>query len=171
MRHFAANHILLLRRVMLIGILHCCEAHKGCSGTLPLQFQTAPQAAFTFCRSAQCGYSIRLLRQNISRPERHGILSLIAHCRAAQDISRWLLFCSCGVYRGAAARCPRKNIASAARVHTFAYRSLRPCAGHHLISIPNFFATASILRISERSMPVMQRKSLISGLRVSTTAR
>ena len=25
---------------------------SGCSGTLPLQFQTAPQAAFTFCRSA-----------------------------------------------------------------------------------------------------------------------
>ena len=98
MRHFAANHILLLRKVTLTGILHSCGAHKGwsaprsgCSDTLPLQFQTAPQAAFTFCRSAQCNYSIRLLRQNISRPERHGILSLIAHCRAAQDISRAFL--------------------------------------------------------------------------------
>ena len=38
MRHFAANHILLLRKVTFIGILHCCEAYRGCSGTLPLHF-------------------------------------------------------------------------------------------------------------------------------------
>ena len=33
----------------------------------------------------------------------------------------WLLFCSCGVYRGAAARCPRKNIVSCAAEHTCAF--------------------------------------------------
>ena len=61
---------------------------SGCSGTLPLQFQTAPQAAFTFCRSAQCNYSIRLLRQNISRPEPPNIFIAFRSCLAAQDISR-----------------------------------------------------------------------------------
>ena len=78
MRHSAANqnHILLLRKVTLIGILHCCEAHKGCSGTLPLQFQTAPQATAAFCRSAQFNYLIRLLRQNVR--SRRTFLSLFA---------------------------------------------------------------------------------------------
>ena len=159
MRHFAANHILLLRKVTLTGIFHCCEAYQGYSGTLPLQFQTAPQAAFTFCRSAQCNYSIRLLRQNISRPERRRIRWGKCYSAAAQDISRrrsrHIAFarklCSliAHIY-------PRKNIASGAARHTFAYRLL-PCrAGHFHSLFPSKKSTVSSTgRMSTSSSSVL----------------
>ena len=49
----------------------------------------------------------------------------------AKCCAEWLLFCSCGAYRGAAARCPRKNIASGAARRFLAYRLL-PCRGGHI---------------------------------------
>ena len=163
MRHSAANqnHILLLRRVTLTDILHCCEAHKGCSGTLHLQFQTAPQATAAFCRSAQFNYLIRLLRQNISRPKPPNIFIAFRSCLAAQDISRrrsrHIAFarklCSliAHIY-------PRKNIASGARAHFFAYRSLRPCAGHYSHSVCLIFSERALLRAFGQPLFDQQQK-------------
>ena len=48
MRHSAAN---LLRRVTLIGILHCCEAYQGCSVTLLVDAKSNAYRYFTLLRS------------------------------------------------------------------------------------------------------------------------
>ena len=48
----------------------------------------------------------------------------------AKSCAECLLFCSCGVYRGAAARCPRKNIVSEAAEHRLRLLYLFGGAGH-----------------------------------------
>ena len=124
LRHSAANqnHILLLRRVTFIGILHCCEAYQECSGTIlpfvlyaclcnfkqrrrqPLHFAVrynyrvrsrrtflslfafvrwrrtyrVGAADISLLRGSYVRLSLTYIRAKISRPERHGTLSLIA---------------------------------------------------------------------------------------------